>query len=244
MDKFLNKQQILKSLMVSKITLEGQFIYGSNYTYLGKAVDEDITFSTVYKPTAGERPLYDFPQGTLSKREVAAFLVSESLGWDLVPPTIYRYESLPMGPGSLQEYIEHDPEYHFFNFSDSEIQNLRPVALFDLLINNADRKGGHIFFDKGKHLWLIDHGICFHVEEKLRTVVWNFVGEKIPVDLLQDITNLATSLKNKGWIFNQLSELLSKEEIISLIERAEVILAGRTYPSPDHNIRPYPWPPI
>ena len=240
----MNKNYVLKSLLGSTMTLEGQFVYGSNYTYLVKVINKDITFHAVYKPTAGEMPLYDFPQGTLSKREVAAFLVSESLGWDLVPPIIYRYDNLPMGPGSLQEYIEHDPEYHFFNFSDSEIQSLRPVALFDLLINNADRKGGHIFFDKGKHLWLIDHGICFHAEKKLRTVVWNFVGEKIPADLLQDITNFASSLKNKDRIFNQLSELLSKEEIISLIDRAEKILAGRTYPSPDHNIRPYPWPPI
>ncbi len=101
----------------------------------------------VYKPGRGEQPLWDFPQGTLVKREVAAYAVSESLGWELVPPTVYRRRKLPLGPGSLQQYVEHDPEYHYFRFSPEDKQRLRPVALFDLLINNADRKGGHVLRD-------------------------------------------------------------------------------------------------
>jgi hypothetical protein len=114
---------------------------------------------------------------------VAAFLVSEALGWRLVPPTVYRKKG-PWGAGSLQYYIEHDPEYHYFNFTPEDLERLRPVVLFDLLINNADRKGGHWRGTDG-HLWLIDHGVCFHVEEKLRTVIWDFVDEDFPDALCQ-----------------------------------------------------------
>ncbi len=110
----------------------------------------------------------------------------------MVPETIYRRRA-PVGPGSLQRFIEHNPEYHYFNFNEEDHQRLRPVALFDLVINNADRKGGHILFDESGHIWLIDHGICFHVEDKLRTVVWDFAGEPIPQDLkavLEKLLNL------------------------------------------------------
>jgi streptogramin lyase len=120
----------------------------------------------------------DFPRASLARREVAAYLVSEALGWRLVPPTVYRKDG-PIGSGSLQLFIEHDPGYHYFTFSDADRQRLHPVAIFDLLINNADRKGSHLLLDPDGHLWLIDHGLCFHREDKLRTVIWDFAGEPI-----------------------------------------------------------------
>ena len=121
-----------------------------------------------------------FPQGKPgTRRKAAAYLVSEALGWRLVPPTVYRQQA-PIGPGSLQLFVEHDPEYHYFNFKEADRQRLRPVALFDLLINNADRKGSHVLLDPNDHLWLIDHGLCFHREDKLRTVIWDFTARQFP----------------------------------------------------------------
>ena len=173
-----NKKALLRALQSGTISLQGQALQGSNYTFVGQAADAEVCVPLVYKPTRGEQPLWDFSRGTLGRREAAAFLVSEALQWELVPPTVYR-RSGPYGPGSAQFYIEHNAEYHYFTFTAEDIQKLRPVALFDLLVNNADRKGGHILFDNDRHLWLIDHGLCFHVDDKLRTVVWNFAGEPI-----------------------------------------------------------------
>ena len=244
MNSSKNKFWIIEALKNGNLSLEGQFIYGSNYTLLGKITHNGISFNVVYKPTAGERPLFDFQQGSLSKREVAAYVVNQSLAWDLIPPTIYRPDNLPMGPGSIQQFIEHNPEHHFFSFSEAEIQKLRPVALFDILINNADRKGGHILFDEDNHIWIIDHGICFHSQPKLRTVIWNFIGEKIPEDLMLDVSRLIMSLESKTDTFHQLSNLLSTNEISSIISRSKNIIDQKTFPPPDQNNRPYPWPPI
>jgi uncharacterized repeat protein (TIGR03843 family) len=151
-------EAILTALRSGELAVKGEFLWGSNYTFLVKVVHAGENLSGVYKPTRGERPLWDFPVASLARREVAAYLVSEAIGWRLVPPTVYRRNG-PAGPGSLQLYIEHDPEYHYFNFSEDDLQRLRPVALFDLIINNADRKGSHILIDNDRHLWLIDHGI-------------------------------------------------------------------------------------
>ncbi len=152
----------------------------------------------MYKPTRGERPLWDFPPASLAGREVAAYLVSEALGWRLVPPTIYRKKG-PLGPGSLQAFVEHDPEYHYFTFNESDRQRLRPVALFDLLINNADRKGSHVLLDEQDHMWLIDHGVCFHVEDKIRTVIWDFAGEPFPDALCSDLTAFPRQARDQEW---------------------------------------------
>ena len=160
----LTKDQILTALQTGEIDLQGQFVLGSNYTFLARLTFESSSFPVVYKPLRGERPLWDFPIKTLGKREAAAFVVSEALGWDLVPPVVFRQKG-PFGAGSCQLFVEHDPEYHYFRFSEDDHQRLRPAALFDLVINNADRKGGHILVGTDGHLWLIDHGICFHIEQ-------------------------------------------------------------------------------
>ena len=186
-------EAILTALQSGKILVKGEFLWGSNYTFLAQIEHAGENLAGVYKPTRGERPLWDFPVATLARREVAAYLVSEALGWRLVPPTVYRRDG-PAGPGSLQLYVEHDPEYHYFNFSQEDIQRLRPVALFDLLINNADRKGSHILVDQDRHLWLIDHGICFHEEDKLRTVIWDFAGEPFPDELCSTLSDFLQKL--------------------------------------------------
>ena len=180
----------LTILSTGTLELKGQFVWGSNYTFLVEIQHEDQKIPAVYKPTQGERPLWDFPAASLARREAAAFVVSDALEWELVPPTVYR-EDAPLGPGSLQVFIEHDPEYHYFNFSEEDKQRLRPAALFDLLVNNADRKGSHVLLDKDEHVWLIDHGICFHVDDKLRTVIWDFAGETFPGELVKDLQDIA-----------------------------------------------------
>jgi hypothetical protein len=239
-----DKETILEALQKGEIDLQGQFLSGSNYTLLGSLRYNDLNMGIVYKPSRGEQPLWDFPAGTLAKREVAAFHVSEGLRWDLVPPTVYRKKGAPMGPGSVQQFIEHDPDYHYFRFCEEDKQLLRPVALFDHLINNADRKGGHILWDVGRHLWLIDHGICFHHEQKLRTVIWDFAGEAIPEDLLEDVGRLVDELELSGELYNCLASLLQPGEISALMQRGRKLVKTQVFPGPSGNRRPYPWPAI
>ena len=226
-----------------QITIQGRFLWGSNYTFLVNVEQPEQLVKAVYKPTRGERPLWDFPAASLAHREAAAYLVSQALNWRLVPETVYR-RSAPAGPGSLQRYVEHDPDYHYFNFEEEDRARLRPVAVFDLLINNADRKGGHVLKDSEGHLWLIDHGICFHVEDKLRTVIWDFAGESIPPELLADIERLHELLAPAAGLTEQLLPHLRKSEIKAINRRACLLLETGAYPNPDPDRRPYPWPPV
>lgn len=234
---------IEKILQAGQVEIKGRFVWGSNYTFLVEVTKEENTIPAVYKPTRGERPLWDFPVASLARRETAAYLVSQALGWQLVPPTVYRQE-LPLGPGSLQAFIDHDPEYHYFSFSPQDRQRLRPAALFDLLVNNADRKGSHILVDNDNHLWLIDHGICFHVEDKLRTVIWDFAGEAFPSSLSADLAAFSQKLQPSAELEAALSALLSQKEIRALHARAIRLLKSNRYPNPDPDERSYPWPPI
>jgi hypothetical protein len=235
----------LKRLKEGKINIKGEFLWGSNYTFLTQISYKGITSLAVYKPTRGERPLWDFPAASLAHREVAAYLVSRSLGWDFVPETVYRLDG-PLGEGSLQNYIDHTPDYHYFNFSVSDLQHLRSVALFDILINNADRKGSHMLFDQNGKLWLIDHGICFHVDDKLRTVVWDFAGESIPDNLSNDMRNFLERLGSREDtstpVHMELSNHLNSKEIDAIRVRAEKLLLVGKFPSPDDTRRTFPWP--
>jgi uncharacterized repeat protein (TIGR03843 family) len=149
-----------------------------------------------------------------------------------------------LGSGSLQFYVEHQPSYHYFNFNASDKTRLRPTALFDLLINNADRKGGHILLAPDGHIWLIDHGVCFHMEDKLRTVVWDFAGEQIPDALLADVERLLPGLDKEGELSVQLKPFLRPIEISALRRRAVNILKYPVYPFPSPDRRPFPWPPV
>ena len=231
---------VIAMLSSGTIELKGQFVWGSNYTFLVQVTRGEETLPAVYKPARGERPLWDFPEGTLAQREVAAYVVSRALEWDLVPPTVLRPDG-PAGPGSLQLFVDADPERHYFTFTEAEKQRLRPVAVFDLLINNADRKGGHVLLGESDHLWLIDHGVCFHAEDKLRTVIWDFVGEPIPRKLLASLRRVCQTLVDDGALRAELGGLLVAEELEALHARADRLLRLKRFPPPGAG-RPYPWP--
>ena len=219
-----------------QIELKGQFLLGSNYTFLVNVHHEGQTLPAVYKPTRGEQPLWDFEDNTLALREVAAYLVSEALGFCFVPFTSLSANG-PFGAGSLQQYIEFDPNHHYFNFTDDEKSLLKPVVLFDLLCNNADRKGSHVFFDNARKLWAIDHGLCFHEDDKLRTVIWDFAGELIPESLLSHLSRLSACRAD-------LERYLSPGEVTSLQSRAEALLSNRVFPHPPEDRRAFPYPPL
>jgi hypothetical protein len=237
-----NKAKILKTLREGNLDLEGQFVYGSNYTFMVTVRQAGETLKAVYKPVRGERPLWDFPPQTLAQREVAAYLVSEALGWELVPPTVFRRDEDLMGPGSFQQFIEHDPDYHYFNFTEADKAQLPDVMLFDYLVNNADRKSGHLLIGPDQHLWLIDHGLCFHEEDKLRTVIWDHAGEPIPTPLLADVANLLPALAPDGALSTALTPYLLPEEIQALRERGQWLLEIGVFPIPPEDRRAYPWP--
>jgi uncharacterized repeat protein (TIGR03843 family) len=239
----LDSETVLSALREGEITVQGEFVWGSNYTFLADIHHNDTSLTAVYKPSRGQRPLWDFAPATLAHREAAAYLVSRSLGWDLVPPTVYRRRA-PVGAGSLQLFVEHDPEYHYFNMTDEDHQRLRPVVLFDLLINNADRKGSHILRDSDGHLWLIDHGLCFHEEDKLRTVIWDFTGEPIPENLLADLSKFSQMLELSPEVSSGLNAHISQSEFLALAERINALLASRHFPDPPEDRRAYPWPPV
>jgi uncharacterized repeat protein (TIGR03843 family) len=229
------------ALEEGEIDLQGQFLLGSNYTFLVKVRHEGEEVPAVYKPMRGEQPLWDFPPASLAGREIAAWLVSEALGFGLVPFTILR--DGPFGPGSLQQYINHDPNLHYFSFKSADRQRLRPVALFDLLINNADRKGGHILLEKrSRRIFLIDHGLCFHVEDKLRTVLWDFTDEGIPAELLSTLRNFRDTLPHG--LSALLGEYLLPEELEALRSRLERLLLEERFPQPPDDRRAWPYPPV
>ena len=237
-------EKILNSLQNGVINLEGEFVHGSNYTFLTKVKPENgEEILAVYKPQKGERILWDFPDNTLAHRETAAFLVSQSLEWGLVPPTIYR-EDGPFGPGSVQLFVEHNPNYHYFTFTEQDFQLLKPVVLFDLLINNADRKGSHIIFDENHHLWLIDHGLCFNVEEKLRTVIWDFAGEPIPDELHSALESFQDKITGPSQFLDELSTHLDADEIFALRQRTASLIKTKFLPYPPDDRRAYPYPPV
>jgi hypothetical protein len=226
-----------------EIALKGRFTHGFNYTFLVNVLFEGKEILAVYKPSRGEQPLWDFPENTLAAREVCAWQVSQALGLGLVPLTLLR--DGPLGPGSLQEYIDYNPNYHYFSFKSVDLERLRPVVLFDLLVNNADRKGSHILVQKRtRRMYLIDHGLCFHAEDKLRTVVWNFAGEPIPADLLAVLSTFLGELAQAGGLTALLSQNLNPEEMFALRSRAEGLLASGHFPFPPADRRSFPYPPL
>ena len=235
-------QIILTLLQSGQIEIQGLLPNGSNYTFLVSVGGDSQKTFAVYKPLTGEQPLWDFPPETLARREVAAFLVSETLGWNFVPPTVFR-EDGPHGAGSVQYFVSQVADAHYFNLPEEEKPQLRPVALFDLLINNADRKGGHVIKDQSGKLWLIDHGICFHAQPKLRTVIWDFAGEPIPADLLADLQQFRDRLGSEQDLKTAISSLLEPLEISALRRRADKLLTARQFPEPGPG-RNYPWPPL
>ncbi len=216
--------------------------YSANYVFLATmCAGDEARFAAVYKPHRGESPLWDFPAGELYKREAAAYRLSRLLDWPMVPPTVVR--DGPEGVGSLQLYIRHDPEVHFFvqRESDALARQLKRICVFDIVTNNADRKGGHFLLDGNGRIWGIDHGLCFHPAYKLRSVAWDWVGEPIDAELLADIERAAESLESGAEEAKPLLGLLHTGEPEALVKRMRQLLSSGTFPRPGAE-RHYPWP--
>ena len=241
----VGQESILDLLRNGRLTLRGLIPWSSNYTFLGQVSDREQRAPVVYKPIRGERPLWDFPRGTLAKRETAAYVLSRALGWDLIPATVLR--DGPHGLGSVQLFVDVDQDAHFFTFHEDPAYRgaLETLALFDAVANNADRKGGHCLrLDDGRIL-AIDQGLCFNVEPKLRTVLWDFAGERLPEELREDLERLDVELRTRGSsLLAELADLLSALEIRALRMRvAGLLLAGR-FPDPPEDRPAIPWPPV
>ncbi len=229
---------VLERLSHGPIDIDGRMPNSSNATFLvtvGPHGDDDSLMKAIYKPLTGERPLWDFDPG-LYKREVAAYRLSEALGYDIIPPTVVREG--PLGEGSLQLFIDHDPSQHYFTFLDGRPElhdRLRALAVFDIVANNTDRKGGHVLVDDDSNVWGIDHGVCFSEEFKLRTVIWDFAGDYIDESLLAPLDRFAQSVPVN------IAALLTDDEIEAMVERTSWLLENRMFPAPESRYQ-YPWP--
>ena len=201
---------------------------GSNYTFLSKIRHGGRTGQAIYKPRDGEVPLWDFPTGTLYKREYAAYLLSEILGWDFIPLTVVREG--PYGIGSVQLFIEHDPRENYHTLNESNADALRLIACYDLVANNTDRKAGHIIMDHQGKLWGIDQGLTFHADTKIRTCIWDFCGQPIPREHLSGLAKLTHQLAAPPRRVQELLDLLRPDEIASLYQRLAWVLRERVYP--------------
>jgi hypothetical protein len=239
----LTINQMLALLTYAELTPQTSMPWSSNATILCIAAHESQQALVIYKPQRGERPLWDFPRGTLCKRETAAFVVSHDLEWNLVPPTVLR--DGPYGLGSVQLFIENDEEAHLFTMQkEGGYESYLPrLAAFDVIINNADRKSGHCLKGSDGRLWAIDHGIAFHDEPKLRTVLWDFAGEPLPEDIATDLEHLRVRLHGRDGALKLLDTLLSPEETKALQRRIDRLLSKGQYPEPTSE-RNYPWPPV
>lgn len=214
----------------------------SNYVYLARLCGPDgAEIAAVYKPEAGETPLWDFPNGTLYRREVAAYELSRLLDWPFVPPTVEREG--PRGAGSLQLYVPHDRESHFFEQREDPAltPQLRRMAVFDFVANNADRKGGHCLLDARARIWGIDHGLCFHRDYKMRTVIWDWAETPVADEWLDDVERAATAVAGDAAETDAFREQLSRAEVNAFLDRADRLLETRALPAPGPH-RSYPWP--
>jgi uncharacterized repeat protein (TIGR03843 family) len=237
---------LVELLRTAEITPRGFLANASNHTLLCQVGAAALGVHAVYKPRAGERPLWDFPGGTLCNREAAAFLVSDFLGWDVVPPTVLR-EDGPMGPGSLQQFIPHDESLHYFVLVDDPDTHasLARMALFDLLVNNTDRKASHVMLSEDGRILGCDHGLTFHAQSKVRTVIWDLGGREIEPAQRKDLGRLADELGELASPLRAaLDGLLSPSEVAVLGQRATILRGLRALPEIDPDRRPYPWPPL
>jgi len=227
---------VLDLLARGDVDVKGRMPWSSNATFLVDLCLEGVGGRAIYKPERGERPLWDFPPG-LYRREVAAYELSEALGWGIVPPTIIRLDA-PLGGGSLQEFVEADFDQHYFTLLDEPRHQfaLKRICLFDLLANNADRKSGHCLLGLDGRIHAIDHGLSFHADLKLRTVIWDFGGERIPSKLLDDVARFAET-----GLPDELAAVLDHDECDALVARTHMVLRDRCFPT-DPSGRRYPWP--
>ena len=231
----MSSSDAIEFLSRSAITIKGRMAAASNITLLAELTCDGTTGHGIYKPERGERPLWDFPPG-LYKREVAAYRLSEALGWGIVPPTILREG--PHGIGSLQLFINADFEQHYFTLLErpEHRAQLMRICLFDLVANNADRKGGHCLLGADDRIYAIDNGLTFHVEPKLRTVIWDFGGEPIPREAIESLRHLL----DEG-LPEALAELIDPNEQEALLARSKALARRGRFPKDASGMR-YPWP--
>ena len=239
----MEASRVLDALTHGELSVEAAMPYSSNYTLLTTVSYAGLHLLGIYKPQRGERPLWDFPRGTLYQREVAAYLVSEALGFGLVPPTVQR--DGPYGVGMLQLFIENDEESHLFTMlkAGGYEDVIRRLCAFDVLVNNADRKGGHALKGCDGRLWAIDHGICFHFEPKLRTVIWDFVGDPLPTEVMTAFVMLRDRLDANDSLAQTLAGLLDKAEMRALRRRLKALITDGCFPAPGPGPN-VPWPPV
>lgn len=239
-----NQEKNLELLLRGKMELEGLMPWSSNYTFLVNLSEtDDATCLAIYKPGDGERPLWDFPDRTLSHREFASYLISQILGWPNIPTTILR--DGPHGLGSVQLFIEAEYEAHYFNMRDTPAftESFRQMALFDYIVNNADRKGGHCLKGKNGVIWAIDHGLTFHTQPKLRTVIWEFCDAPIPNVLLEDLAHLLGLLESKTELSQILADLITSREIDAFKRRVNRLVLAGQFPTLRSG-RNVPFPPV
>lgn len=262
MDVSAADERLAHRLRTAELEVVGRFTSASNATLLCRLCDAEPGSRTsaaerldldaldpehlcIYKPRRGEAPLWDFPEGTLYRREVAAYEVDRLLGWGMVPLTVVRDDG-PFGPGAVQEYVAHDPDRHYFWMLEQGpadlIPQLQRMILFDVVVDNADRKGSHVLLQPEGRVRLIDHGVSFHVQRKLRTVAWQFADEEVAADLRNDLEGLHARL-TAGDAAAPLRGLLAPAEVDRLVERVAQAARLTRFPRPA-GPRPYPWPPL
>ena len=223
-----SQEETFQLLQYGEITSPQLSPWGSNYTFLVDIRDGARECKAVYKPRNGEIPLWDFPSGTLYKREYAAYLLSQILGWDFIPHTVIREG--PHGVGSLQIFLDHDPRVNYFALRESDGDALRAIACFDLVSNNADRKASHCIKGPDGKVWGIDHGLTFNAVLKVRTVIWDFGGTPIPDYFLDGTSAFLESFKNPTERVLELLGLLDQEEVAALAQRIARLLEAREFP--------------
>jgi hypothetical protein len=229
-------------LAEGEMKIHGLLPWASNYAFLVTVRDAKYRALAIYKPCRGERLLWDFPRGTLCRREYAAYLACIALGWSFVPPTVLREG--PHGLGVVQLFIDADPDAHYFTLRDQHVGEFQRLAVFDYVVNNTDRKAGHCLLGTDGHIWAIDHGVTFHAESKLRTVIWDFVGQPIPDNILTDLRAFRARLGQPDELIDALSRLLSDEEMMALRERVDTLLDAQVFPGPSDAWPAVPWPPL
>jgi uncharacterized repeat protein (TIGR03843 family) len=234
------REATLGLLADGELEVVGRLTEATNATFLCRVTSDASGLLAVYKPRRGERPLDDFPVGTLGNRERAAFLLSEASGWDIVPPTILR--NGPLGPGMLQAWVETDPDTDVLEMVMTSDTRLRVVCLFDALANNADRKGTHLLPVPSGHVYGVDHGITFNRDPKLRTVLWAWRGTTIAPDEMAVLTRVRSELD--GALGAQLAALVSERELRATVKRADALIATCLFPEPDPYRPAVPWPPF
>lgn len=236
----LARDDALRLLREGELDVQGRLVDASNATLYCAATLDGLTAAVVYKPVQGERPLWDFPDGTLAGREVSAYLVSEASGWDVVPPTVLREG--PFGTGMCQLWVDVEASVDLAELARSDHPDLRRMAVLDAVVNNADRKGGHLLPTPAGRVHGVDHGVCFSDEDKLRTLLWQWRELPLPDEALEVLGRLRAELE--GPLADALAEHLTRREVRATVRRVERLLSSGRYPLPSPDWPAIPWPPF